>query len=687
VRGCQDALLYPPEHPGFAGALQRAEHGCRELLAVLPSCTLALDPSGPLLDGDLCPADSSLERFAARLEARGITVITLQVGVAEQEVRALVEILRAEPEAVAEAGGAEAWLSRAGVERIGLALPEVICPVPAAWGSFLAAQSATDRTALEALLAHCSETCRPTLPAGDEGADGDAMLSWLAEALGATAAELAAGSLARQSWLREVTRAVRQLAAALQGKLFRLPASSGLEVLGEVASLLEPQEAAEILVCHPSAVVGEPSERLEAVLRRLMSDPQRARELEPLVKSRLLSRGMTEESYQSVVSLVLKRNLAGAGGLEQEKRADGVRRLSLLADLLSSASPATVQESLVDTLLELTVASQGGDGRQVLVQRLAEALPASLAARDDGAAAELLRRVEETIRSGALSPAERRLLRARLAEGCPPECSRRLARFLTQEPRQENLVILWLVSQADDGLGMLLQVARGCSLPWLQGAVGSAIVQMGERSLEGCYRVLSSGPPEDAIALIRALVLSGTEEGLKRVWWAQEHTEVAVQVGLMEALAHSRDATAETALLGALERGGPELQSAAARSLGRHPSDQVVAALSAFLGGPLSLRRMGVTRSVCAALVEIGRGDCLPALRAMLRRRHVLLRTQAREAQALAAETLAALPHPEAERILRECAGGNSPEMATLCREALRRRLLSRTKEATSDGA
>jgi HEAT repeat protein len=139
----------------------------------------------------------------------------------------------------------------------------------------------------------------------------------------------------------------------------------------------------------------------------------------------------------------------------------------------------------------------------------------------------------------------------------------------------------------------------------------------------------------------------------------------------MEALAHSRDETAELVLLDALQTGCPEVQNAAALSLGRHPSGRAVAALSSLLTGPFGLRRINLARSAVRALAQIGRVECLPPLRALLKRRSLFRRHQAGELRVLAGEALAAIPHPDAEEILREEAASRESELSGICTRAL----------------
>jgi hypothetical protein len=679
-------MLYPPDHPEFESALQLAFDGCRELLALFSTCTLHPDSLGLCLMGDACPADGSTERFTARLRERGVPAITFLEGASKQEVLELLQLLKADPESVAEQGGARAWLSRSGVEHIALEFPHTAGSYQAGWESFLAVQESADRMAFEKLLALCPESCRGAPQEAEARADDGQILTWLAEALGATVAALPQDSPRREDWLRQALLVAGDLRPVTRGRLFRVSADSEPDVLSEIASLLAPQEAADIVLCYPNAVVGEASEQLGRVLQRLMPDQERARQVEPLVKAALLARGMTEESYQSVVSLILRKSLAAvARPLEPETPSGGVQRVSLLTDLLSSTSARAIQESRVDMWLELAASLGEWDGREQVVRSFAESIPVSLAERSDDGAVELLRRVDEAITSTALLPQEKRLLRERLTQACSREICRRLGRYVSREPSQKDLFLLWLLSRADGGFDALFCIARDTELPWLQAAAGTAIVRMGERSAEACYRRLCFGAPDEAIALTRALVLSGTGEGLERGLWALEHPDPLVAAGLMEALAGSGDVRAEQVLLDALHHGSHEVQSAAARSLVQHPSDQAVAALCALLRKPFGFRRIGVVKSVIEALGRIGGIECVAALGAVLKQRNLVFRAHARELRALASEALAAIPHAAAEQVLQEGATGGWPELSSLCARALelRQRLL---REESSRG-
>jgi hypothetical protein len=665
-------MLYPPDHPGFERALQLAFDGCSQLLALFPSCTLQLGSAGLSFMGQPLPRDGSLDRVVERLRARKIPAVTFLEGTSKQELLELFRVLGTAPDVVEAQGGAELWLRRAGVERILLDAPSGPPSYQASWESFLSAQEAADRTALEKLLSLCPEPCRAAPEVSAIGPDSEEMLAWLTEVLSATAATFSQGSPNRELWLRQVVLPVRGLTPALRGRLFRLYPCHDTDVLREVASLLEPEEAAELVVDYPSAVVGEASEQLEAVLQRVLPDRERADQVEPLVKAALLSRGMTEESYQNVVSLVLRRNLSAATpALSLGETRGEVRRPSLLADIISSVSARALRENQLEMLLELTSSPGVGDAREGLLTQLVELLSYSLSDSTDDRAADLLRRVEEAIVLEALSPEEKRLLRVCVTQAFSPDLCRRMARYVLREPYEQNLVVLRAMSRAEGGFDALLQIAAETSLPWLHGAAGSAILRMGERSAEGCYQTLTSGASKEAIGLAHALALSGAREGLERVLWALEHPDSAVVAGLMEALAHSRDETAELVLLDALQTGCPEVQNAAALSLGRHPSGRAVAALSSLLTGPFGLRRINLARSAVRALAQIGRVECLPPLRALLKRRSLFRRHQAGELRVLAGEALAAIPHPDAEEILREEAASRESELSGICTRAL----------------
>jgi hypothetical protein len=675
LRGCQSAMLWPEDRPEFGAALRRAFDGCCELLAEFRACTLEVEPRQLSVMGYPCPPDAPLDRFVVRLRERRIPAITFLEGTTKEEMLELLRLLKADPELILDQGGGDAWLTASKVQHIVLQAPrEAAADDPPEWESFLITQDPVDGVAFQRLLALCPGSCRGAI----QNARPEALV-WLAEALSATAAALPPDSPDRECWLEQATAAVRQLKPRARSRLFRVGTSPESDALEAIGLLLAPEEAAEILVSYPKAVVGEPSEQLEAVLRRLMPHAERARQVEPVAKAMLLSRSMTEESYQNVVSVVLKKGPPAATPADEERRGGGVRRLSLLTDLLASASAWEMQENRVDMLLELIATPGDWNGKQQLVHNFAEMLPASLAERDDDRAVALLRRIEETIALDVLSPEQKRLLRARLAEACSAELSRRLARAVVRQQAPENAVVFWLIGQEESGLDTLLWIAQETPHPWLQQAAGAAIVQMGERSRQISVQKLRRGTPEEAIALCRALVLSGTRDGLERALWAQEHRDSRVVAALMEALAHSRDATAARVLLEALHDRNLEVQRAAARSLGRHPSDETAAALGAFLGRT-ARRRPEAAEDAIQALRQIGRAECVPPLRALLTDK----RLRGQPLQEQAAQALAAMPHPAAEEALREEAGGKSPETSALCAQALARRRSAEVSRAAA---
>ncbi len=642
-------MLYPPSHPEFGSALALAFDACGELLATHPVCTLGCDPTGLQLMGKRCPPDPSFGRFSARLRERGVSAVTFREGMTKAELGELIGLLRAGPEVLAERGGAAAWLLEGGVQGIYLDRPRGEPSYRAEWEAFLAVQEAPDRGSLERLLSLCPEGCRGELR-GAVGADGSAMLGWLAEALGATAVGLTDRSAEKAEWLERVALAIGGLTTGLQARLFRVRDMSGDEVLREAASRLSSEEVANILVSHPNAVVGETSEQLGVVLPRLMPTEERAREVEPVAKALLVARGMTEESYQNTISVMLRRDIGQTGGSPaQQLQMEGPRRVAVFADLLAGVSGRAVEEHRVDVLLELVVSAEEEGTRQRLLRALTELLPASLAERADGSVVELLGRVEELLGAGVLTPDEKRSLRGCLIRGCVAEVSARIALYLVREGGSESALLLWLLSWGEKGFDALVRVAREAEHPGLQAAAGQAIVRMGESSAEPCRLRLVQGAPEDAVKLARALVLSGAREGLERSLWALQHPEPSAAAGLMEVLAEAPDGRAEEALLAGLRDERPEVQVAAARALGRRRCAGAVEAFAALLGSRISLRRTEVGRAVVAALGAIGNSECAAALHSLLGRRSLIFPGRLRELQALAREMLKAFPRAEAD--------------------------------------
>jgi hypothetical protein len=603
---------------------------------------------------------------------RQIPAVTFSEGTTKQELCEFLGLLRVAPERVESRGGAALWLRSAGVQHILLEAPRKSPAYEGRWEAFVAIQDATDRSPLQKLLSLCPESSRTASSRGESPSDDGDMLPWLVAALDATAAASSDDSPDNESWLRQVLSSIRALTPSLQGRLFRVDPFHTGDVLCQVASLLPADEAAKLLVTRSDAVVNEPSEQLEVVLHRLMPTGERAAEVEPAVKSLLLSHGMTEESYRSVVSLLVKKSLSPPPRSLRLKATTGqVRTPSLLTDIMSSVASRALQESRLDMLLELVSSPGDLKERNRLARELAESVPESLAELSDEGAADFLRRLEEAIALDVFAPQEKRLLRAEATRAFSPEFCRRMARYVLREPHRDSLAVLRLMSGAEGEFDALRHIARETSLPSLQSVAGSAILRMGESSLRPCHQILSSGSSQEAVALAHCLVLSGSREGLRRALWALDHPDRAVVAGLMEALAHSRDEQAELALLEALRDGFPEVQAAAASSLGQHPSDRSIAALSAVVSGPFVLRRTSVVRPAVAALGRIGRVECLPPLRALLKRRSLLRRADVRELWTAASEALASIPDPAADEILSEGATRGPAERRELCRRAL----------------
>jgi hypothetical protein len=673
-------MLYPTDHPEFGSALALAVRACRDLLDVLPVCTLHHDRSGLYLMGEPCPPGNSSDRFAARLRDRDIPAITFREGVTKEELLALLQLLRSEPELVVEQGGGAVWLRQCGAQHISLEPASASPSRQMEWESFLLTQESSDRDALERLMALCSgPDC--SCPHEDGAADGEPILAWLAGVLGATARVIPKDSSARADWLQRVALALRKLSPALQAKLFRVRVASELDMLSEVACLLPPEEAVGILVSCPNAVATEASEQLAVVLTRLLPTEERARKVEPLAKAALLSRGMTEESYQSIVSPIVRRTLFSAPRAADQRQAGGRQRVSLLTDLVAGVSARSMRDHHVDVLLELVVSPGETSGREQLVRVLVELIAVSLAECDGDRALNLLRRAHEAIAAGGLCPADRKLLRACLKRACSRDLSQQLAGAMVRAPSPGNVFILRLLSSAETGFGALLRVAKETPLRWLQAAAGAAIVRMGRRSHDPCFVKLTLGQPEEAVSLVRCLVLSGLQEGFARASWALEHPDPRVVVGLMEVLAHAPGDRAEPVLSRGLHDRRPEVQCAAAKSLGSHPSVEAVTALRALLADRIACRRAGVARSAVAALGQIGGDEAVAVLHALLRRRHVFLRRHMRELRALATQALATMADAAAEQVLVIEARDGAPDVAALCQQALDSRRSTRSAE------
>lgn len=711
VRAAHQRSLYGTEHPITRQACDAAAEALVGMMSGRADFTLTVTESELLAEGEELPQSPPLQQLHENLRRRQVAALVIRPGLTWEEVSALIGVLATEPIALANAGGACRALLEARCEHLELRDVDYGRFVPesqARWLSSFSGHAGATQTSVQDLVSVCvdlpgdrlriaaGETTERGMPmpfpipvaqGGDAAAerDGPAFgdhiaalsdvsvedfmavgLAWLIQASGE--AVLEGPAQVRKAWRENVAQRIAKLELSLQARIYRAPRQPGSSAPDMLAALVadrSPEEIADLILARPAAVVGEPSSLLERILRRTLRDERTLLAVEPLLRDRLMARGMSQDSFRNVVGLLLDQiatdmamrveGTAAYLGDFAELPVSGLGTVDQWPDLLATVADDAVAKARACILLNM-LPHEHDAARYLELVGLIEAATDERAAVKDPAVPEMVRALVREVRGGDAMRAP--IARAGLQRLGTPEVARAMREALAGAPREEQPELIAVIGlMGNQCVEILLEQTETETDPELRAVAVRWLADAGERGAAEVRHVLAQGPFDRAIFAARALIEAGDQRFLHLLAAGLEHRQTAVRMRLAEWLGSAPGLVCEQLLIRALYDEDPGVQAQAAQSLGGMRATGAVHALSvAAKKGPLHGRMFEVRKAAVQALGRIGAAEAVPALRELARRRSLWFREHSEELSALAAGALALIPGPEAREALAECA-------------------------------
>jgi len=729
-RAVRQVNLYSENHPIAAAAVHDAAETLRSLLSGGTPLEIRVSREGLEANGEtLDLRRTGLGHFHQQLHGHSIRALELRPGVQAPEIKALIAVLNADPAYLADQGGAGGQFSRAQAPHIRLDQYDyrrLVRESEARWlamfsgaaearssvveelvGTSLSAVGDVDallRAAQERGVPAADVAVRPvpqwvaaaeemaagrreSQPTGGVVVEADPVQTspedYLARSLAVllqTAWESLSGRdySERVRWRNEVGRLVGLLTPEMRARLFRAefaPGPGHTDVLVELARAATADEAVELVMAHPEAVINEPSAALESVLRRVMGDESRLLKVEPLLRQRLMARGVSEETYRSVVGLLLD-HVAKDRALARPDL-DGHMKVITAAATLGGEAPG-----MDDLLTTVAVPAARVARREILLEILRQRLDPSQSAKAvERVGAELARCGEagEAEAVFELAAALQRLadpasglgssLRTMATEALRRNGIREAVQCLTQilpsQAEERKLEVVRLLAQMEKSGGeALLRIAAGSYSPRVVAAALRAVAGSGKPVPEA-LKVVRAAPADQAEQIIAALVRGAGEGTATTVALFLEHRDEAVQRRAVARLGEVPGSTSQEILLRVMFDPNPSLRAAAAESLGKMAARGAVLALGVAANqGWLVGKAFEVRLAAVKALGQIGEAGCVAPLLKVLATRSPLLKRNSEALRLAAVEALARIPGEEAEMAVLSAARDRSQAVA-----------------------
>jgi len=733
VRAAHQWSLYGPEHPVAKQACDTAAEAFLALISERSHFTLTVVESGLLAEGQQLPDHASLRQLHQALHARQVAALTIHPALTWDEIAVLIGVLGTSAPDLAERGGARRALQEAGCQHLEIAEVDYTRFVPtsqAQWLSAFAGAQVNVHSTVEGLVGACLELAGERLhiaqagsacerglpmpfpvPVAPGAAEVDEIplqaeiaalgevalddyvavgLAWLVQASGEAMVECQPRE--RRQWREAVGERFAKLDPALQARIFRAPrqaGSRGPDLLAAIIADRSPDEIADLILARPAAVVGEPSASLERILRRTLTDERKLLAVEPLLRQRLMARGMSQDSFRNVVGLLLDQiaadtamRVGGAVGRLGDFDAGSLPAGGTVDDwpeLLRTLDADAVAASRVRVLLTMLPYEHDAARYLDLAGHLEACAVERAAAGDRGAVMEvvsaLAREVDEgkPTRAPIAVSALQRLATEQVAQGL-----RETLAEVTAERRPELLEIA--AKMGNECAEVLLEEAQRAEDPKLRSLALRLLADAGERGAAHVRHLLAQAPPDQVMSAAGAMIEGRHERFISHLAAGLGHRQPLVRLRVAEWLRRVPGLAAEQILIRALYDDDPGVQAQAAESLGEIGARGAVHALALVaLKGQLHGRRFEVRKAAVRALGRIGCPEAVPALTEIMRKHGLLFRERVEELCALAAAALAQIPGPEAQQALADCA---TPGAAANARRAE----CAATGPATADG-
>lgn len=711
VRAARQWSLYGSEHRLTREACDAAAEALVAMMSERKQFTLAVAESGLVAEGEELPDHAPLQQLHEAISRRQIAAVTVRPGLTRGEVAAVISVLATDPDELLERGGAGRVLSEAQCPHVDLTDVDYGRLVPesqAEWMSTFAGSEIGIQASVQNLASICLDALGDRVtttqggPASDRGVpmpfpipviepkDGDAEseessleeqvgalpdvspedyvavgLAWLIQASGE--AVLESPSKVRRAWRETVAQRVASIDLPLQARIFRAPRQAGStapDMLAALAADRSPEQIADLILARPAAVVGEPSGSLERILRRTLTDERKLLALEPLLRERLMARGMSQDSFRNVVGLLLDQiatdmamRVGGAvewiGDFEDLPPSEG-GTVEQWPELLKTISREAVAKSRASILLSMLKHDLDAAHYLDLVGHI-EACAAERAAANDPGVLDIVCSLAAEVDAG--DPTRSPIAKAGLERLATREIAHAMRAALEKASAEQRLELIAVIGKmGNECAAILLEQIETAEDHQVRAVAARCLAEAGERGASEVRHLLAQGPFDVAMFTAAALVEGGDERFLSLLAAGFDHRQPAVRMRLAEWLGRIPGLASEQLLIRALYDEDPDVQARAAESLGALGATGAVHALSlAAKKGPLHGRALEVRKAAIEALGKLGSPEGVPVLEEIARKRSLLFRDRTHELAALAAAALACIAGPEAERALAEC--------------------------------
>ena len=714
VRAAHQCSLYGKQHPVAQQACAVAAAAFVAMMTDRPEFTLTVTESALLAEGDELNGHPPLAQLHESLRRRQIASVTLRPGLGADEVMALTEVLATDAVERATVGGARAALAAAGCDHIELNDVDYSRFVPEAqarWLSALAGGQARISGTVQSLVDVCLAIPGDRLRIAEKRAgsdhgvpmpfpiplvdapstEGDAEqadlpplreqvaalhevspdayvavgLAWLVQASGE--AMLDAPTNTRRAWRETVAQRIGELDLALQARVFRAPRQGGSDAPDMLAAIIAdrtPEQIANLIVARPAAVVGEPSATLERILRRALTDERKLVAVEPLLRERLVARGMSQDSFRNVVGLLLDQiatdmamRVGGAAewlGDFDDLPPSESGTVEEWPDLGKTIAPESVARARARVLLRMLPYDHDAARYLDLVNQL-EQCALERAADKDPYLVDIVRALAEEIDRG--DPTRAPIASAGLQRAATEPVAEAMRGALDRTPLEERANLIAVIGRMGNAcVDILLDEAENQDAdPQVRSLAVRSLADAGERGATEVRHLLAQAPLDRVMFAAAALIEGRDQRFLNLLAAGFDHRQPVVRMRLAERLGRVADLVSEQLLIRALYDEDSLVQAKAAESLGELKASGAVHALSlAARKGPLHGRTLEVRKAAIQALGKINSPEAVPALKEIMRKRSLMFRERAQELSSLAAAALSRMTCPEAQQALAE---------------------------------
>ncbi len=484
----------------------------------------------------------------------------------------------------------------------------------------------------------------------------------------------------RRAWQLDMLHRLSALGPEWRAHVFRSssgPSSGQPDMLALIAREMPPEDCVSLVFDYSGAINRERSGGLRLLLSRIMSDPERATAIEPLLRAAAIRAGIDEQVYRNVVGMLMLE-LSLSPDSPQASGAPGAASASAgeasaeedLSDLLATTDATSVHRSRVHMLTEIVELDLPITQYVALLRLLVDAAEQSAG---HGDAVSLREGLSTLRRLSEVAEGSRQTMAASSLSGAgTPGVIAALFASAEESPAEEQAETLELLGVLGDAgvealCVLVLRATAEVAEPALQVVMRRDAPRF--RHLRG---LLMHGSGE-AIELIMGAALANEDRGpfaqfqvmlghpdagtrLKTVNLAREHDREQV-VGLLIGFARDADA---------------EVRRAAIEALGERRAAAAVPALCAVVrrgaasGPPTRAREAAVL-----ALGRIGTPAALPTLSEVLSSGGLLDHFRSASLRVAAARAVAEIGTAEARQVLEKGMRDGQRSVREACRRAL----------------